>query len=147
MTPNASVERTCTGMALQALISLWARRISPARPAHLIRLGRSNPEVRVRWFSSLFLVISVVVGCADDRTTRLRSEDGKTSLFYQCAKFQAKAESMAEVTVLFKYGARIQDELLTAGQNVSAFEFGKLVQNDMRALERYIVQYQCDRGR
>ena len=34
MMPNPSIERTRTGMALQALISFWALRALPARTAH-----------------------------------------------------------------------------------------------------------------
>ena len=36
-TPNPSIERTRTGMALQALISFWALRALPARAAHVKR--------------------------------------------------------------------------------------------------------------
>ena len=35
--PNPSIERTHTGMALQALISFWALRALPARAAHVKR--------------------------------------------------------------------------------------------------------------
>ena len=35
--PNPSIERTRTGMALQALISFWALRALPARAAHVKR--------------------------------------------------------------------------------------------------------------
>ena len=34
---NPSIERTRTGMALQALISFWALRALPARAAHVKR--------------------------------------------------------------------------------------------------------------
>ena len=37
LTPNPSIERTRTGMALQALISFWALRAMPARAAHVKR--------------------------------------------------------------------------------------------------------------
>ena len=37
MRPNPSIERTRTGMALQALISFWALRALPARAAHVKR--------------------------------------------------------------------------------------------------------------
>ena len=37
VTPNPSIERTRTGMALQALISFWALRALPARAAHVKR--------------------------------------------------------------------------------------------------------------
>ena len=37
MTPNPSIERTRTGMALQALISFWALRALPERGAHVKR--------------------------------------------------------------------------------------------------------------
>ena len=36
-TPNPSIERTRTGMALQAHISFWALRALPARAAHVNR--------------------------------------------------------------------------------------------------------------
>ena len=36
-TPNPSIERTRTGMSLQALISSWALRALPARAAHVKR--------------------------------------------------------------------------------------------------------------
>ena len=35
--PNPSIERTRTGMALQALISFWALRALSARAAHVKR--------------------------------------------------------------------------------------------------------------
>ena len=35
--PNPSIERTRTGIALQALISFWALRALPARAAHVKR--------------------------------------------------------------------------------------------------------------
>ena len=37
VTPNPSIERTRTGMALQALTSFWALRALPARAAHVKR--------------------------------------------------------------------------------------------------------------
>ena len=37
LTPNLSIERTRTGMALQALISFWALRALPARAAQVKR--------------------------------------------------------------------------------------------------------------
>ena len=118
---------------------------SASPPTELHTLDHKKPlEIRVHSFNSLLLVVFLLAACADERMTVLRSDDGETSLSYQCSKFQAKAETTSEAMVLFKYAAQIQTELLAAGQNVTAFEFGKVAQNDMRELERYIVRYQCE---
>lgn len=96
----------------------------------------------LKTIGTLFMLIQMITACTEAQKVILVNEDGTKQLIYQCNDIQPQAESIEEITIIYRYVVEIG---MSLQQNQKYATLQELTKGDIKTRERIIVDYLCER--